>query len=262
MARTRKDQGTSDAPDEVVLAGEEDMDVARSENADREAEPAGRGEERPAEDAVAVAGDLIPGWLALLVLVLLLAVAGLGGYLIRGALVDDRIDTPSELAVKDLEDQVSSNPGDPERLLALGYAYQEEGRYEEALDLYGQVLELDSDNTGALYNKGVVLSELGRDKDAEAAYWDVLEVAPDHALAAKALGQYYVSKKHYKSALTALEPVIKERPQYADLQYLAGYSCEQLGIDETAIRYYRGALTYNPDYQEAKAGLARLGASE
>ena len=207
-------------------------------------------------------GDLIPGWLALLVLVLLLAVAGLGGYLIRGALTDDTPTTPAELTVQEKEQQAEANPEDPEALLALGYAYQQEARYDEALELYAQVLDLDPGNTGALYNKGVVLMLAGKPKEAEAAYWDVLEVAPDHALAAKALGQYYVEKEQYKSALVALEPVIAAQPQYADLQYLAGFSCEQLGIDDTAITYYRGALTYNPDYQQARDGLERLGASE
>lgn len=213
-------------------------------------------------EADAASGDLIPGWLALLVLVLLLAIAGLGGYLIRGAMTDDTVNTPVELTVQEKEQQVESNPEDPEALLALGYAYQQEARYDEALDLYAQTLELDPGSTGALYNKGVVLTLLGKPKEAEAAYWDVLEAAPDHALAAKALGQYYVDKKQYKSALVALEPVIAAQPQYADLQYLAAYSCEQLGIDDTAITYYRGALTYNPDYQEARDGLERLGASE
>lgn len=220
------------------------------------------------EDAVseveddAASGDLIPGWLALLVLVLLLAIAGLGGYLIRGAMTDESVNTPTELTVQEKEEQAESNPEDPEALLALGYAYQQEARYDEALELYAKTLELDPGNTGALYNKGVVLMLLGKPKEAEAAYWDVLEVAPDHALAAKALGQYYVDKKQYKSALVALEPVIAAQPQYADLQYLAAYSCEKLGINDTAITYYRGALTYNPDYQEAKDGLERLGASE
>lgn len=237
---------------------------ARREVAESETtEAPGTHDEAPAAAAVEAApGDLIPGWLALLVLVLLLAIAGLGGYLIRGAMTDETVTTPTELTVQEKEQQVKSNPEDPEALLALGYAYQQEARYDEALELYAKTLELDPGNTGALYNKGVVLTLLGRPKDAEAAYWDVLEVAPDHALAAKALGQYYVDKKQYKSALVALEPVIAAQPQYADLQYLAGYSCEQLGITETAITYYRGALTYNPDYQEAKDGLKRLGASE
>lgn len=208
------------------------------------------------------AAELIPGWLALLVLILLLAVAVLGGYLIRGALSAKPVTTPTQLAVDEIEQQLESDPNDPERLLALGYAYQQEGRYDEALDLYEQTLALDPGNTGARYNRGVVLTLLGKLEEAEVAYWDVLEVAPDHALAAKALGDYYIGKKQYKSALTALEPVIAAQPQYADLQYLAGYSCEQLGIVDPAITYYRGALTYDPYYQEAKDGLDRLGATE
>ncbi|MBN1192241.1 MAG: tetratricopeptide repeat protein [Coriobacteriia bacterium] len=213
-------------------------------------------------DAAVPPENLIPGWLALLVLILLLAVAALGGYLIRGALVEPTVSTPTELAVDQYEEEVEKDPNDPESMLALGYAYQQEGRYEEALEMYESVLALDATNTGALYNKGMVFMALDRTKEAEVVLWDVLEVAPDHALAAKALGEYYVGKQQYKSALMTLEPVIELRPQYADLQYLAGYSCEQLGINDVAIRYYRGALTYNPDYTEARDGLARLGVAE
>lgn len=254
MARSRQ-KSTEPLPEDVV----EPTAEGATETVERAEEP----EAVPAPADAVPSEQLIPGWLALLVLVLLLGIAGVGGYLIRGAITgDERIETPAELTVQEKEQQVETNPDDPEALLALGYAYQQEARYDEALGLYEQVLVLDPQNTGALYNKGVVLTLLGKPKDAEVAYWDVLEVAPDHALAAKALGEYYVARKQFKSALVALEPVIAAQPQYADLQYLAGYSCEQLGIDDTAVTYYRGALTYNPEYQEAKDGLARLGASE
>lgn len=212
-----------------------------------------------ARGRLADTAELVPGWLALLVLILLLAVSALGGYLIRGAIIDSRATTPTEYAVQNLEAEVAEDPDDPENQLALGYAYQQEGRYEEALERYDEVLSADPGNTGAMYNRGVVFMALGRTKDAEAALWDLLDVAPDHVLGAKALGEFYVGKKHYKSALVALEPVIKLQPEYADLQYLAGYSCEMLQLRSQAIEYYRGALKYNPDQQEAKDGLTRLG---
>jgi tetratricopeptide (TPR) repeat protein len=203
--------------------------------------------------------ELIPGWLALTVLVLLLAVATLGGYVIRGLLVGSSEKSPADIAVSEWQRQVNANPNDPDSLLGLGYAYQQTGDYQRALEAYETVISVDPRNTGALYNTGVVLSLLGRAKDAEVAYWDVLEVAPDHALAAKALGEYYIGRAQYKSALAALEPVIEVRPQYADLQYLAGFACEKLGLTPQSIEYYRGALTYAPDYAEARDGLARLG---
>lgn len=227
-----------------------------------------RADERSAEDTsrshatLSDAAELVPGWLALLVLILLLAVAALGGYLIRGAIIDSRATTPAEYRVQDLEDEVAEDPDNVENQLALGYAYQQDGRYEEALAQYEAVLTEDPGNTGALYNKGIVLMETDRPTEAEAVFWDLLDVAPDHVLAAKALGEYYVEKKHYKSALVALEPVIELQPEYSDLQYLAGYSCEMLGLEEPAIEYYRGALKYNPDHVDARDGLSRLGVPE
>ncbi|MHB8050972.1 MAG: tetratricopeptide repeat protein [Coriobacteriia bacterium] len=206
--------------------------------------------------------NLVPAWLAILVLVLLLAVAAVGGYLIRGLLVDDTPRAPAEMAIEELTEQVEQDPNDPEALLGLAYARQQAGDLEGALAGYDRVLELDPGNPGALYNKGTALFSLGRGEEAEVVLWDVLEATPDHVLAAKTLGEYYIGQKHYKSALTALEPVAKARPEFADLQYLSGYSCEQLGIRDTAISYYRGALEYVPDHAEALEGLARLGAAQ
>ena len=205
---------------------------------------------------------LVPGWLALTVLLLLLAVATLGGYVIRGLLTGSDANSASEAAVVEWQRAVKADPTDVESMLNLGYAYQQEGRYEEALETYATVIELDPGNSGALYNTGMVYLALERGADAEVAFWDVLEQVPDHALAAEALGQYYIDREQYRSALVTLEPVIALRPQFADLQYLAGYACEQLGIAEQAAEYYRGALTYVPDYVEARDGLTRLGAAE
>jgi tetratricopeptide (TPR) repeat protein len=206
--------------------------------------------------------DLVPGWLALAVLLLLVAVAAAGGFVVRGMLSDPGDGASAETSIAEWERAADRDPNDPETLLQLGYAYQLEERYEDALIAYESVIGLDPDNTGALYNRGMVLMQLERFKDAEAALWDVLEVAPDHALASKVLGEYYVAKSQYKSALVALEPVIATRPQFADLQYLAGYSCEQLGRTQEARAYYEAALTYAPDMVEARDGLVRLDARE
>lgn len=201
---------------------------------------------------------LVPVWLAVLVLVLLLAVAVLAGFMIRGLIVDETPASVTEMTLEDWQREVEADPSDPDALIGLGYAYQQSGDYDRALEMYDRALELDPGNPGALYNKGVALLALGRGEEAEVVLWDVLEATPDHVLAAKTLGEYYIGLKQYKSALTALEPVAKARPEFADLQYLAGYSCEQLGLTEAAITYYRGALTYVPDHVEAREGLERL----
>ena len=224
-------------------------------------------EEAPTEVLTAKIDDdekeLVPGWLALLVLVLLLAVTALGGFVLRGALTgDERVDNPAELAVGEWKDKVAADPEDVDARLNLGYAYQQQGEWASALEQYDAVLERDPQNMAGMYNKGVVFLQTGETKAAEETLWDVLEIAPDHALAAKTLGEFYLEQKHFKSALFAVEPVIETRPEFADLEFIAGYASEQLGDAEKAITYYRAALKYSPDLVEAREGLERLGVEE
>lgn len=211
------------------------------------------------DESSVVSDGLIPGWLALLVLILMLAVVGLGGWIIRGAIVDKDRATPAEYAVDDWEKAVEAAPSDLENRLSLGFAYQQVEEWDKAIEQYDYVLAEEASNTAAIYNKAVIYMMTGQPKVAEELYWDVLEIAPDHALAAKALAEYYIGKQQYKSALVALEPVIDARPELADLQYLTGVCYERLGKTTDAIARYEAALTYAPDMIEARDALNALG---
>ncbi|MDO9556435.1 MAG: tetratricopeptide repeat protein [Coriobacteriia bacterium] len=205
-----------------------------------------------------LAGQRFPRWFVFLVLILMLALAGLGGYVVRGLMVDKDAVTPDD-AVADWEQKVTEDPDDLDSHLSLGFAYQQDKEYDKALEQYDQVLAKEAGNTAALYNKAVIYMETGQPKLAEETYWDVLEVVPDHVLAAKALGEYYMSKEQYKSALVALELVVEKRPEFADLQYLAGVCYEKLGRTADAIERYREALRYAPDFIDARDALTALG---
>jgi tetratricopeptide (TPR) repeat protein len=204
--------------------------------------------------------EMIPLWLAALVLVLLLAVMGVGGYLIGAVMTDDgEPRTQEEYEVQRLREVVADNPDDINAVLQLGYAYQQAGMYEEAIVEYDRVLEVTEFDTAALYNKGVVLIELGRGEEAEVVLWDVLDFDDGHVLAAKALGEYYAEQREYRSLVEAVRPVVEENESAADLQYLMGMAYENLDRADWAEARYRLALKYYPDMQEAREGLERLG---
>lgn len=204
--------------------------------------------------------DLVPAWLAGLVLVLLLAVFGVGGFLLRGYL--ERGATPASAKTRTLEREVRQNPSSKEAHLALGFAYQTERRYKDAIKEYDIVLKEEPRNTAALYNKGNVLMQTGSRKEAENAFWKVLEISPTHVLAAEALGEYYASRHQYKSLLIAVKPAAEAEPTMADLQYLMGLAYENLGQRAKAVDRYRAALSYAPDLEDARQGLARVEAGK
>jgi len=204
--------------------------------------------------------DLVPGWLALLVLVLLLAVFAAGGWIVRGLATQNDVANPATVTVNEWKTKVASDTQNLQYRLSYAFALQQNAQYDKALEQYRFVLSREPQDTAALYNEGVIYSQTDRAKLAETTWWKVLDAAPDHVLAAKALGQYYIDNKQYKSALVALAPAVKARPEYADLQYLDGLSLERLDRRDEAITHYKLAVRYAPDYTKATDGLKRLGA--
>lgn len=205
------------------------------------------------------APEMVPVWLAALVLVLLLALFGVGGYVLRGVLAGNQEPrTVQELEIERWEAALEQDPGDVSTMLSLAFAYQQDGRYDDALRNYAAVLKASPGDTAANYNRGVVYTKLGAVDKAEEAYWDVLEVAPDHVLASKALGEYYASRHQYRSLLEAVKPAVKAKPEMADLQYLMGLAYENLGDADRARERYELALEYVPDMKQAREGIARL----
>ena len=205
----------------------------------------------------------VPRWLAALVLVLLLAVVLVAGFVIRSLTTrDQRPSSPQEIEIATWTQRVAANPNDPRARLGLGYAYQSDGRYDKALDQYAIVLKTNPRDTAALYNRANIYFRLGIEDRAEKSMWEVLDVDPSHVLAAKALGDYYASKEHYKSLIEAVKPAADAHPELADLQYLLGLAFEKRGDPATAASYYQRAVKYSPDLTAAQEGLKRVGAGK
>jgi len=204
-------------------------------------------------------GNLVPGWLAMLVLLLLLAVVGVGGLVVRGTVQERAASDPTAAAISRYEGEVEANPADNGARLNLAYAYQQATRYDEAVEQYDKILQRDPKDLASLYNKGVIAAAQG-DKKAAAGWWaKVLEADPTHALAAKSLGEYLASEGRYRALVDAVGPAAEASPSLADLQYLMGLGYEKMGDAARARERYRAALLYSPEMTEARIGLKRVG---
>ena len=203
--------------------------------------------------------NFIPLWLMVLVLLLLLAVMGVGGFVIRGVLAGDRPAlTREQLEVTTWLKQSKAKPDDSGIRLGLGHAYQQAGQYRKALAEYRIVLKSRPRDTAVLYDQGVAYRSLGQDDKAESSWREVLKVDRADAPAAKALGGYYADQHDYLRVIEVVLPAVQAHPEMADLQYLVARAYEKQGTSEMAIARYRLALTYAPDMDEARAGLKRL----
>ncbi|MDO8963001.1 MAG: tetratricopeptide repeat protein [Coriobacteriia bacterium] len=203
--------------------------------------------------------SLVPGWLAILVLLLLLAIVGVGGFVLRGIVEANLSTDPRSAEVARWERAVSATPADANARLSLAYALQKAGRTDEAIKEYDTVLKADPKNTAALYNTGVIYMARGESRKAEAWWWRALDAEPTHALAAKSLGDYYSGLGHYRSVVKAVRPAVQAKPSLADLQYLMGVAYENLGRSDWARERYALALRYAPDMSKASEGLKRVG---
>jgi tetratricopeptide (TPR) repeat protein len=202
--------------------------------------------------------NLIPGWLALMVLALLIAVVGVGGFVIRGLFDQTRTNSPIQEEISRYTDAVRRDPGDNSARLNLAYAYQRDRQFDLALREYAEVLKGAPMDPAALYNSGVIRIETGAGKKGEELLWKVLEVDPTHALAAKALGTYYADLGQYRSVIKAVRPVVEADPTLADLQYLMGLAYEKTDRMDWAIERYKLAVKYG-GYKPARDALRRLG---
>jgi tetratricopeptide (TPR) repeat protein len=215
----------------------------------------GKGQDPTAARRASEAGSA-PHWLVACVAVLLVAVVVSGVYAFSVFLEGRRAEPDPQLAV--LQATFSADPESAESGIALAYALQERGKLKDAVRVYEDVLVRESTNLAALYNRGVCLMKLGHERRAEESLSKVLQLAPEHALAAKALGEYYLSIREHHEIYEAVAPALAAHPQMADLHALTGVALEADGRYDEAKAAYIAALRFDPQQETALDGMARM----
>ncbi len=82
--------------------------------------------------------------------------------------------------IKELEDQATRNPQDPQAPLDLANFYYDQKQYDRAANWYEKALALDPKNVNARTDLGTVYFSLGRADDALKAYQESLRIDPNH----------------------------------------------------------------------------------
>lgn len=157
--------------------------------------------------------------------------------------------------------EINADVRDPNRIYNLvrrGEYFETFGKYQDAIEVFDKVLEIDPGHIFALVHKGISLAKLDRHDEAIEILDKALEISPlnSFALANKAASFAYLGR--YKEAIVFFNKAIEIEPENTKLFSDRGALLRATKRRETNenIKFYRGHL-----YVSYIPGINHLGTS-
>lgn len=123
--------------------------------------------------------------------------------------------------IKVLEERVAQNPKDPAARNQLANMYYDSAQWQQAIDEYQKVLELDPKNVSARTDLGTAYFNLGRPKEALREYGKSLELDPNHQPTIfNTIIVYMQGTRDVSAARAAWERLHRINPSYPGLDHL------------------------------------------
>jgi Flp pilus assembly protein TadD len=138
------------------------------------------------------------------------------------------------------------------------YSWQQEGKTEQALSRYREILSQDPYNPYVLTNLGLIYQQTGNWKEAISLYEKALESDPKFVPAAQNLGVAWLKAGNSEEAARWLEKTLVLQPDNANALVNLGILYKRRGNREMARQSLRKAWTLNNRLPEASYNLARL----
>jgi tetratricopeptide (TPR) repeat protein len=140
----------------------------------------------------------------------------------------------------------------------LGFALNNQEKYDEALASLAQALWLKPDFPLALNNRGIVLRHKGRAADAEASCREAMRLLPEFAEAHNNLGLALLEQNRLAEGLDALREAVRLKPAFAQAHNNLAIAFWRSQRYEEARAAYEEALRLKPDFAAAHNNLANV----
>jgi Flp pilus assembly protein TadD len=132
------------------------------------------------------------------------------------------------------------------------------GGYEEAIVLYRQILDVRPDHAVAANNMGNAYHKMGRFDEALCCYRRARDNRPENAEIRTNLGRTLDAAGHPRQALEELRGALELAPDSAEIHFhIANLLEHQLFLEE-ARNFYETALRLKADYPAAHLGLGNV----
>lgn len=155
-----------------------------------------------------------------------------------------------------LRQSLAQNPRQPEVAYNLGYAFQQLGLMDQALEAYGQAIAHAPQDVDALMARGHALATLKRYADAEPDFAKAVKLVPQNVDAWNNYGNVLLELERDAEAVAAYDQALAARPGFAQALFNKGKALGNLERYAEAAAAYEAALAINPNYEEAKWHLS------
>ena len=152
----------------------------------------------------------------------------------------------SEIDDKNLP--LHSNPG---LNLEKGLHHHQQGRLDQAEEIYRQILQFQPLNSDALHLLGVVAMQKGDNPSAVDLINRAIQIQPQHPIYLNNLGNALRQQGRYLDAVKCYQESVARKPDLAEVHINMGIAYHCLGRYEQAMDSYRQALRFKPDNPEA-----------
>jgi tetratricopeptide (TPR) repeat protein len=162
-------------------------------------------------------------------------------------------------AVARYQEAIEINPEFGNAYYKLGVCLYRMGRLKQALDAFTSVTKMGSQSHAmAQYFVGLINLFLGEDEEATRAFDGFHQSSPESRIANFYLAQLKIKHKEFREALSLLEDLVDETPNFAEVHYMLGTVHYGLHNNTEAIKCFQHALDLNPQDERSKTKLTLL----
>ena len=143
--------------------------------------------------------------------------------------------------------KVAEDPSDYQMHNALGAAYFQMGRVDEALAQLNKSVQLKSDHAVTHFNLSVIAMVQGRLDDASASLRRAIALRPDYTEAHNNLGIVLMRQGALDQAVAEFREALRIHPDSSSAHYNLGRALLAAGDIREAIDHFRKAIAAKPD---------------
>ncbi len=141
----------------------------------------------------------------------------------------------------------------------LGVCLYRMGRLREALEAFTAVTGgKGQSHAMASYFVGLINLFMGEDSMASAAFEEFHGLSPESRIADFYLAQLRIKQKDFSEALTLLNQLVEQTPNFAEVHYMLGTVHFGLHNNADAIKCFQRALEINPEDERSRTKLTLL----